>query len=97
MLNHPHIISATLSGGAYSENVVLHSTECINIIIVPTNTNNTYTFKIVSPNNLIVFSAQVTGRLYREVKIAFSGVYTFSVTGATVPNDTVNGEVGFRR
>ena len=96
-MNHPHIISATLSGGAWSENVVLHSMECINIIIVPTDVNNTYTFKITSPNDLIVFSALVTGRLYREVKIAFSGTYTLSIAGATISGDAVNGELGFRR
>lgn len=97
MLTHVHIISTTLSGGAYSENVVLNQTELASILIIPTNTNNTMTFKITSPNSNIVFSAQFTGRFYREVKLPMSGTYTFQITGASVPNDTVNGEVGFRR
>ena len=97
MLTHQHIISATLSAGEWSENVVLNSTELASIIIIPTDANNTYTFKITSPDNNLIYSAKVTGRLDREPTRSLNGTYTLAITGATIAGDTVNGELGFRR
>lgn len=97
MLTHVHVISTKLSAGAYSENVILNQAELAYILIIPGDSNNTYTFRITSPSSNIIFTALVTGRLYRETAIPVSGTYTLAVAGATVLSDTLKGEIGMRR
>ena len=99
-LAHIVPITATLSGGAYSENVEIPTGgETLRLIVIePSNDETIWTLRITSPGGRVIKQIKAKGRAYDACEIPFgNGNYTVAFSGTDPTAGTINMELIFGR
>jgi len=77
-------LSGETSGGIFQGNITNLNALCQQILVSPATETTQYTFKVINPDNKVIFErTSEVGSLAELTQLPLIGTYTFNISSAT--------------